>query len=177
MTVARRHLLHFGWAGDEALPTIWTSTDGVNWTSTVALADMDPVTAVAESPAGVAAFGTRYSDEIDDLQLIAAFSSDGVTFGTVDAPDLAGSTVQSLVSGDHGLVAVGESTDLDLNFTGLALHSADGLSWTQATAADGSFDGSDILGVHAVPGGYLALGLVPDSEEFGVEQRAVVDFG
>ena len=60
-------MLAFGWAGDEALPTIWTSVDGVTWSSTAALADMDPVTAVAESPGGLAAFGTRYSDEIDDL--------------------------------------------------------------------------------------------------------------
>ena len=63
---------------------------------------------------------------------------------------------------------MGESTDPDLNFTGLALHSADGLSWTQTTAADGSFDGSDILDVHAAVGGYVAVGLVPDSEDFGV---------
>ncbi len=168
VTVAHGNLVAFGWAGEEAMPTIWFSPDGTNWTGTAALAEMEQITAVSETPSGVSAFGTRYSEELDDIELMAAFSSDGVTFGSVGAPSLPGATIQSLASGSVGLAAVGEATDPDLNFTGVALHSADGLTWTQASAGDGSFDGSDILAAHAVTGGFVALGLLPDSEDFGV---------
>lgn len=168
VSVAHGNLVAYGWAGEEALPTIWYSTDGANWAATSAVADMDPVSSVVEAPAGIAAFGTVYSDEVNDLRLIAAFSSDGVAYGNVDAPEVVGGTVQSAVAGGAGLVAVGESTDPDLNFTGLALYSADGQAWTQASASDGSFDGADILRAQAVPGGYVAVGLLPDPDDFGV---------
>jgi hypothetical protein len=168
VAVVKGTLVAFGWTGDEAQPTIWYSPDGASWSSTSALAGMDPVSAVTEAPTGIAAFGSVYSDDVDDIRVITAFSADGVAFGTVAAPDVVGGTVQSAVSGDAGLVAVGESTDADLNFTGLAMHSTDGQAWTQATAADASFDGADLLRVHGVPGGYVALGLMPDTDDFGV---------
>ena len=168
VAVAHGNLVAFGWTGDEALPTIWYSPDGATWSATSAVAGMDPVTAVTEAPAGISVFGTVYSEEVNDLRLIAAFSSDGVAFGNVDAPDIVGGTVQSAESAEAGLVAVGESTDPDLNFTGLALHSADGQSWTQAAAPDGSFAGADILSVHSVPGAFVALGLLPDPDDFGI---------
>ena len=167
VSVVRGTLVAYGWTGDEAQPTIWYSADGATWTSTSAVAEMDPVTAVTEAPAGISAFGTAYSDEVDDIRVITAFSSDGITFGTVDAPDVVGGTVQFATTGPAGLVAVGESTDPDLNFTGLVMHSVDGQSWAQAAASDGSFDGADILRVHSIPGGYVAIGLLPDPDEFG----------
>ncbi len=168
VAVAHGNLAVFGWTGERALSTIWYSTDGVNWNATSAVAGMDPVTAVAEAPTGIAAFGTVYSEEVDDLRLITAFSADGVAFGNVAAPDIVGGTMQAATLGEAGLVGVGESTDSDLNFTGLALHSADGQAWTQATAPDGSFAGADLLRVHGVPGGYVALGLLPDPDDFGI---------
>jgi hypothetical protein len=168
VTVAYGNLVAYGWAGDEQLPTIWVSADGSNWGSTTSVADMDLITVVSEAPGGVAAFGTRDSEELNDIELIAAFSPDGVSFGPVAAPDVPGTTVNALASGSAGLVGVGESADPDLNFTGFAVHSLDGQAWAVGSASDASFDGADLLAVHAVPGGFLAIGIVPDTDDLEV---------
>jgi len=167
VAVAHGNLVVFGWTLDQEQTVIWVSPDGVNWSQTASLAGMESVTTVSEAPGGVSAFGTRYSDELGDIVPVPAFSPDGVTFGSVEAPDLPGATLHALAAGAAGLVAVGETSDEDLNFTGLALHSPDGLSWQSASATDDSFQGSELLTVHVVPGGYVALGL-PDPEEFDV---------
>jgi hypothetical protein len=147
---------------------VWTSADGANWTETADLAGMDPVTAMTVGPNGLVAFGTRFSSEMGDLEVIAAASSDGAHFGTASAPALTASAIESVVSGPAGLVAVGDSGDDDLNFTGVTLQSADGLTWTQGSATDGSFAGVALVRVHAVPTGYVALGFAPDVDEFDV---------
>ena len=89
-TAAHGNLVCFGWTGDESLPTIWTSPDGVSWNQTSDLAEIEQVTAVAGTPSGLVAFGTGYSPELDDLELVVAASSDGSHFGRTDAPQLAG---------------------------------------------------------------------------------------
>lgn len=155
-------LVGFGWTGDESQSAIvWRSVDGVAWTETTDLAGMDPITAIAGMPTGLIAFGVRSSDDIGDLELVAAASTDGAQFAPVGAPRLAATTIQSIAVGPGGIVAVGDGDDLDAGFRAVALHSADGLTWTEAQAADGSFVGGTMHSVHALPQGFVALGVVP----------------
>ncbi|MEX2547858.1 MAG: hypothetical protein WD830_08740 [Chloroflexota bacterium] len=168
VVAANDHLLAFGWTGDEARSVVWTSVDGVTWSETADLAGMDPVSAMSAGPTGVVAFGNRLASELGDLELLATVSGDFNHFGRVDAPALASTIIQSVTMGGSGLVAVGDSDDEDFNLNGVALHSADGLAWTQTSAPDGSFAGASLLSVHAVPNGYVALGRVPLLDEFGV---------
>jgi hypothetical protein len=161
-------IIAFGWTGDEAQSMLWASADGTNWTETADLAEMDPVTAMTFGPNALVAFGTRFSQELGDLELIAAASSDGAHFGRTTAPSLVATSIESVVAGPAGLVAVGNGGDEDLNFTGVTMQSPDGLTWTQGSATDGSFAGVALQDVHVVPNGYVALGFVPDIAEFGV---------
>jgi len=168
VVAANAMLIAYGWAGDNAQSVVWTSSDGVNWASTTDVVEMDPVTAMTGADVGLVAFGTRLASEAVDLELVAAVSVDGSRFAQVGTPALPAATVQSVTSGPLGLVAVGDADDLNLGFTGITLYSADGLSWTQTAAVDGSFVNSSIMSVHALPHGYVALGLVPLLDEFGI---------
>ncbi len=77
-----------------------------------------------------------------------------------------------MAAGPLGMVAVGEVEDIDLTFTGVALYSIDGLSWTQIAAPDESFANSAITLVHAVRAGYVAIGVVPQLDDFGISTGA-----
>jgi hypothetical protein len=167
-TTANGSLVCFGWTGDESLPTIWTSPDGASWNQTSDLAEIEQVTAVAGTPSGVVAFGTGYSPELDDLELLVAASSDGSHFGSTDAPQLPGTAIQSVAAAGSGLVAIGDTEDVDFNVTGVALHSSDGLTWSQGSASDGSFNGAAGRAALTVPTGYVGIGIVPDPNDFGV---------
>lgn len=165
-------LVAYGRTGDEAQSIVWTSADGATWASATDLAEMDPVTAMAGAPIGLVAFGTNLASDAADLEVIAASSPDGARFARVGAPALPSATVQSVAAGPLGLVAVGDAEDIDLSFTGIALYSTDGLNWSQTAAVDGSFANSAITSVHAVPQGYVAIGLVPLLDEFGIATGA-----
>ncbi len=172
VVAANGMVVAFGWTGDEGQSIVWTSTDGATWASTTDLAEMDPVSAMAGAPSGLVAFGSHFASELGDLELVAAVSTEGAHFSRVAAPALPAATVQSVVAGSFGVVAVGDADDVNLNFTGIALYSADGLSWTQTAAVDGSFAGSGITSVHAVPQGYIAIGVVPQPDDFGIATGA-----
>ncbi|MGI8736778.1 MAG: hypothetical protein ACR2KS_05885 [Candidatus Eremiobacter antarcticus] len=165
-------LVAHGWAGEEAQSIVWTSTDGATWASTTDLAEMDPVTAMGAAPTGLVAFGTKFASEAADLELVAAAATDGAHFARVPAPALPSATVHSVAAGPLGMVAVGEVEDIDLAFTGVALYSIDGLSWTQIAAPDESFANSAITLVHAVRAGYVAIGVVPQLDDFGISTGA-----
>ena len=165
-------LVAFGLSGDDGRPVVWTSADGVTWGQTADLAGMDPVTSMAAGPSGLVAFGNPFSSDVGDLELLAATSTDGVHFVRVAAPALAATTIQSIAAGRSGLVAVGDGEDLELNFTGVALHSADGSSWTQANVVDGSFAESALTDVHSFPTGYVAVGIRPVPDDFGIATGA-----
>ncbi|HUS21208.1 MAG TPA: hypothetical protein VMZ66_04255 [Aeromicrobium sp.] len=168
VTVANDTLLAYGWSGDESQEArVWLSTDGSTWTETSSLGGMDTISAVVGTPAGVTAFGTRYSDEVGDLVLLGASSSDGVNFSPGSVPELLATTIQSVALGPNGLVAVGDSDDLELGFTGIALQSSDGSSWTQSSDASSVFGGATLLSVHGVSNGYLALGYTP-TDDFAI---------
>ena len=160
-------LVAYGLSGDDGQPVVWTSADGAAWAQTTDLAGMDPVTAMAAAPTGLVGFGNPFSSDFGDLELLAALSTDAVHFVRVTAPPLAATTIQSVTAGRNGLVAVGDGEDVDLNSSAVALHSADGSSWTEAAPTDGSFGQSALTGVHAVPAGYVAVGIKPVPDDFG----------
>jgi hypothetical protein len=162
VTAANGALFGFGWAGDESQsPIVWRSVDGLTWTETTDLAGMERISALSGMPNGLIAFGTRFSQDIGDLELVAAASADGAAFAPIGAPPLAGTTIQSVGAGPNGIVAAGDADDLDAGFHAVALHSTDGLTWTEAQAVDGSFVGGTMHSVYALPQGFVALGVVP----------------
>ena len=167
VAVLGNSLVAFGSTGDEAQAIVWTSVDGATWTATTELGGMDQVTAAAGTPSGVAIFGNSFSDELEDLEVLAAIAADGVHFTKSTAPNLAGTTMRSIASGATGLVAVGETENEDLELNAVALHSADGAAWTEAASVDGSFANSGASFVHGVSAGYLSVGIVPVDDAFG----------
>ena len=164
-------LVVFGGGGDPSeTTTVWMSRDGVNWTSTTDLAGMDPVTSMMVGPAGLTAFGTVYDEGLLDVLLIAATSSDGAHYSAGTAPQMTGAGIDDLAAGTGGMVGVGYKTSEALDTAGVAVKSSDGANWTQATNSDGSFGGSGLQTVHALPaGGYVALGNTPHADDFTLE--------
>jgi hypothetical protein len=164
-------LATWGTADDEFLSsTLWLSSDGVAWTQTRDLAGMDPITALTDLDGGMLAFGNEFVEDLDDIQLMGATSPDGLRFTRVDAPPLLGGSVDAVTAGPAGYVGVGVGypDESELALKAVALHSADGRSWVETDAADGSFAGSELESVHALPNGYVAAGLVIDDEDFTV---------
>lgn len=170
MLLAGDKLIVYGGAGDAQTPTVWMSQDGATWSSSTDLSGMDPVTSMAVGPAGLIAFGTIFDDSAGDLVLIATTSADGAHFTAATYPEMNGSGVDALASGPSGMAGVGyHSTDF-FNYSGVALHSSDGLTWTQAANSDGSFAGSSLQTVHAlVGGGYVALGGTDRTDDSGLQ--------
>ena len=160
-------LIVFGSAGDEGRAIVWSSVDGANWTATTDLGGITQVTAAASSPVVVVLFGSLFADEIENVELVAVRSTDGARYEPATAPRMAGATVRSIAAGANGLVAVGEREGNDLQLTTVALQSADGATWTEAAAPDGSFADSGASFVHSVPNGYAAVGFVPIEDAFG----------
>jgi hypothetical protein len=159
----------YGAADDETQSgTLWLSTDGATWTSTTDLGGMDQVVAVMPLDGGIVVFGDVFNEDLGDAQLAAATSADGRAFTRVDVPPLLGGMVNSAAAGPAGSVAVGVgyAGDSELALKALALHSTDGLTWSEASATDGSFDGSTLDRVHALPNGYVGVGSVSDDADF-----------
>ena len=166
MFLAGDQLVVHGRAGAEQTSTVWISSDGATWTSSTDLAGMDPVTAMAVGPAGFSAFGTTFDDAAQDVVLVGTTSPDGLHFTPATAPRLNGAGIDNLALGQSGMVGVGSISIDFFNESGLAMRSTDGLTWTQATNSDGSFAGSALTRVHALPaGGYVAIGLVPRTDD------------
>ena len=164
-------LMAFGSAADESeTPTVWNSSDGQTWSQTSALADLDPVTALAATPNGFVAFGTVARPEGGTAELAAAVSPDGSFFGAAVVPLLPDAAVDDVVFGAGGLVGVGHDfTGEGIDLRALALFSADGSAWVEGSATDGSFTDAYLVAAHAVPAGYVAIGFQVDDSDFAVQ--------
>jgi hypothetical protein len=55
-------------------------------------------------------------------------------------------------------VAIGDAESDVSPSTGLAFFSGDAMNWVQTGASDGSFESALMQELHAVPGGYIAVG-------------------
>lgn len=170
MLLAGDKLIVYGGAGDGQTPTVWMSQDGATWSSSTDLSGMDPVTAMDVGPAGLIAFGTIFDDSAGDVTLIATTSADGAHFTAGTYPEMNGSGVDDLASGPSGMAGVGyHSTDF-FNYSGVALHSSDGVAWTEAANSDGSFAGSSLQTVLALAGGgFVALGGTDRTDDSGLQ--------
>jgi hypothetical protein len=164
-------LVAFGSAADEReTPTMWSSTDGVDWTQTTNLAGLDPLTAFGASPNGFVAFGTVLLPDRDTSDLAAALSRDGATFTAATVPALPNAAVDDVAVGAGGLVGVGRGySGDDIDLRGLALFSADGLAWVEGAADDGSFLDAALVAAHAVSAGYVAIGFKIEETDFGFQ--------
>jgi hypothetical protein len=159
MFLAGDRLVVIGGAGDEERATVWMSQDGVTWASTTDLAGMDPIDSMAVGPAGFSAFGTIYDDAAFDVVLASATSTDGAHFTYAGAPQLLGTGIDDLVAGPAGMAGVGYHLSELFDYSGAALHSTDGVNWTESTNSDGTFASSALQTIHSLPaGGYVAAG-------------------
>jgi hypothetical protein len=160
----------FGGAGaEQQTSALWLTSDGINWAETTDLAGLDPVSSLALGTTGVVALGTSFVAVAEDIQLVAAFSTDGIHFTPAAAPGLIGAAIDGVAEGGSGFVGVGYETSEDVSLGGVALHSPDGMSWTQAGSSDDSFAGSVLIDVHDLSNGYVALGFKASDEDFTVQ--------
>ena len=167
-------LVAWGAAGDDnGTTTVWTSADGLTWTPTSNVGGLDPVDSVGAGGPGLVAFGAQYLETIADTQLIGASSSDGVHFASITAPQVTGASIVDSTSGPGGMAGVGYAESDTSPSVGLALFSADGTNWTQATASDGSFDNSLINDIHSSSSEYVAVGSAIDESDMTLQTGRV----
>jgi hypothetical protein len=162
-------LAAYGTADDEELRfTLWWSGDGVSWQATTDLAGMDPIDSLASRDGGFVAFGSAYSDELEDAYLVAASSADGTRFAQTSAPDVPGAAITGIAAGPAGFVGVGVGYPdaEDFGQLAVALFSSDGQTWSTATASDGSFGDAALDHAHALESGYIGVGFSVDADDF-----------
>jgi len=163
-------LVAWGAAGDDnGTSTVWTSADGLNWTPTTDLAGLDPVDSVAAGGPGLIAFGAKFDASIEDTQLVAATSTDGIQFTSATVPAITGASVMSVAAGPGGYAGAGWAASDSEPSLGLTLSSADGTNWSQTTATDGSFDNTLMNDLHATSSGYVAVGSAIDETDMTLQ--------
>lgn len=158
-------LVVYGSAGDDLASAVWLSADGVTWQETRDLAGLNPISAITYGAPGFAAVGTRYNPDLDEIEAIAAMSTDGVAYVPAQVPAGLPVAFSGIAWTEAGYVAVGYSDQEDQPLMAAALVSIDGRSWSAAPAQDG-FENLGFQDVDAVPGGYLAIGFVPEANSF-----------
>jgi hypothetical protein len=175
LIVAADKLFVFGSSADEnQTTTIWQSSDGATWSSTTDLADLETISAMTFGNGVLAAFGTRYVPELEDVVLTGASSADGNAFTAATVPDLTGAAIDDVVYGTNGFVGVGYQSNEALEIGGTALFSADGMTWTEATNSDDSWAGSGLEFIGALPaGGYVGIGFTPHEDDFTLSDGTV----
>jgi hypothetical protein len=164
-------LVAYGTPNDKnAVLSLWSSANGESWSKTTNVAGMETIYALVAQGEGMIAFGDVYREDIEDTTLVVATSADGSAFTAVSAPDLPGATIFDAVQGPGGYAAVGVAypETKDFGVVALALRSADGTTWTEASATDDSFGDSQLDNVHVLPDatGYVAVGYRLDADDF-----------
>ncbi len=135
---------------------IWRSTDAIHWEP---VRDTSlGVARIVRASAGFVAIGSSGPD--DATHPVAWRSVDGRSWASVELPPMPGvaaataSYPQRLVSGEAGLLALGERGD---DFSALGWSSVDGTSWTPFDLT-GTIDGATIDHVWSVGGSILLVG-------------------
>lgn len=160
-------------ADDEATTTVWTSSDGTNWTTTTNLAGLDPVDSLTWLGDKLVAFGGLWNDASGTLKLAVATAADKVSFARANVPEIESATVYGLGTGPTGTVGVGAVEPADGPATGMTLFSSDGVNWSQTSASDGSFAGSQLWDAHANGSGFVAVGATIADDEQGTQTSRV----
>ena len=158
-------LVAHGSTGDEQAAVVWLSADGQTWEETRELAGLDPIGAMASGAHGFAAIGAHFVPSLDDIEAVAAYSTDGRTFQPAQLPGSLPVAFRGVAAAHAGYVAVGYADREDQPLMAAAIVSADGQTWSAAPAQDG-FTNLGFHHVSAVPSGYLAIGFVPEADSF-----------
>ncbi|HEY7025652.1 MAG TPA: hypothetical protein VH371_11905 [Candidatus Limnocylindrales bacterium] len=176
-------------ADDNGTTTVWTSSDGLTWTPSTGIGQLDPVDSMGAGGPGLVAFGSQFVDSIEDTQLVAASSTDGIHYSNATAPSVTGALVASVSSGPGGVVGVGYAEGDTSPSVALTMFSSDGTSWAQTSAADGSFENALMNEVHSNDSAYVAVGSTTDQDDMtyqtgrlwlsadGNSWRSLGDFG
>jgi hypothetical protein len=130
--------------------SIWSSDDGLTWTSSVVATN--GLTTVAAAPTRIVAAGAGHAD---GSPLVT--SSDGRSWQLLaDGGSLSGAIITGLTVAGPGFVAVGYD-----DVGGAVWTSVDGLAWERAP--DPGFAGSRLMATAASPGGIVAVGFRGDA--------------
>jgi molecular chaperone DnaK (HSP70) len=149
--------------GQEA--TIWTSTDGLEWSrldsGAVEQATNAVMWAVTPTTAGVAAVGIEQDAGPESRRAAFWFSADGETWSRVEAepaPDSIDSSITGVAANELGVVATGYDSTPESAHDEAFWFSADGTSWEQAIADSRTRNNQVVNKVVATPDGFLAVG-------------------
>lgn len=160
-------------ADDNGTTTVWTSTDGLTWTATTGIGQLDPVDSMAAAGPGLVAFGAKFDDTVNDTQLVAASSQDGIHYSTANAPAVTGAQIVDIASGPGGMAGVGYAESDTSPSVAMTLFSSDGTTWSQANASDGSFDNALINNVHSSDSQYVAVGSTINQDDMTLQTGRV----
>jgi len=160
-------------ADDNGTATVWTSSDGLTWAPSADLANIDPVDSVGAGGPGLVAFGAAYVESIQDVKLVGATSTDGAHFASGTVPEITGASIVQAAAGPGGMAGVGWAASDTTPSLGLAIYSADGVTWTQATASDASFDDTLIDDLHSSSTEYVAIGSTVDPNDMSLQTGRV----
>jgi hypothetical protein len=138
---------------------IWTSPDGMTWTSLGMaandLADAEVDLVATNGTRLVAVGGARAGDATGEgLARIIWVSDDAASWRRLSSgqPPFDGIFVSGVVGGPAGFIAWGADGTRAAIF-----HSEDGTAWTR-TAPDPSFDGAEVRDIKSYRGGFVAIG-------------------
>ena len=106
------------------------------WTPSTGIGGLDPVDSMAAAGPGLVAFGAKFDDTIEDTQLVAASSTDGLHYSTASAPAVTGAQVVSITPGPGGMAGVGYADSDTSPSVAMALFSPDGTNWSQVNSSD-----------------------------------------
>lgn len=176
MLVADDRLVAYGLSADEnQTTTVWQSTDGAAWSPSTDLAGIEVTSMIySDSTKVLTAFGTRYVADLEDYVLVGASSADGAHFSALTVPELTGAGLNDVVLGANGFAGVGYVSPEVFDITGLALYSTDGTTWNESTNSDGSWVGSQIQFIGALPaGGFAAVGNKSHEDDFTLQDGFV----
>jgi hypothetical protein len=174
VTVWNNTLVAWGAAGDDnGTTTVWTSPDGLTWTPTTGIANLDPVDSMAAGGPGLVAFGSQFVSSVEDTQLVAVSSTDGTHYTSTQAPPVTGASVIDMAAGPGGIAGVGYASSDESPSVGLAVFSADGANWSQAIANDNSFDNALINNVFSSGTGYVGVGSTINADDMTLQMGRV----
>lgn len=147
-----------GTLGDEEVEqALWLSHDGERWETVTELAEIGFISELVEGAGVLVGLGTSYDFDSDRISTEAIYSSDGRSFQPAELPAALQVAVDGVAHGPAGLVAVGNQVPADPPEAGATvLRSEDGIRWTAEQPA--ALRGHAAVAVHAVPGGFVALG-------------------
>ncbi|HWH23827.1 MAG TPA: hypothetical protein VNW68_02920 [Candidatus Limnocylindria bacterium] len=163
MVVGAGQLAIHGGEGDAFTATVWLTSDGLAWAEQRQLGGPEPISVLHGDAAGFVAFGTRYDEGLDAVEVVASRSADGMPFEPASVPAGIDATVEGVAFDGRRYVAVGHGGDEhDGTLVPITLISLDGRDWRLAEVGP-EMAGAGLRRIAAVPDGLIAIGFYPES--------------